>query len=84
MIDISLTPTDELILELSKRYDHMVFVGMKVLEDEPQAGQKCVNKTFKRRYKGNNHTCMGLCMDYALEIREIQIAEEVPMKPEDA
>lgn len=56
-IDLSVIPTKELVDELVGRFDHSVFCGMQV----GGAGPK--DSVFRRRWKGNTHTCVGLTED---------------------
>jgi hypothetical protein len=52
---LDLVSTDDLIEELSKRFDHFVMHGL-------QAGLEGGNAVkFRRTLKGNPYTCVGLC-----------------------
>ena len=53
MSNLDLTPTNELVEELSKRFDYFVCVGRKYTKD---------NGEFidLRRYNGNTLVCLGL------------------------
>lgn len=57
MPDLELVPTEELIAELERRFDHAVFCGLRV-----QEGGCDVLKTW-RSWTGNAHACIGLAVD---------------------
>jgi hypothetical protein len=61
--DFDLAETEDLIEALLARFDHAAFVGMQT--DNPTAGKIMI----RRRWRGNSHTCMGLCADAAETIR---------------
>lgn len=52
--ELTFVPSDRLIEELMGRFDEGVFYGIK---RTPGA------KKFKRRFKGDHHTCLGICHD---------------------
>ncbi len=53
--EIGLIPTDDLIKELEKRFEHMIFAGIRV-------GYESSERTRTKRYfNGNYATCSGLC-----------------------
>lgn len=49
-------PTEQLLDEIFRRYDFNCFIGMKILTDKE-------DNEYKRKWKGNTHTCCGLCDD---------------------
>lgn len=68
-MNLELIETDQLLDELMNRFDHAVFAGMKVKQDE---------STYERWQKtGNLRTCQGLafgliarCEDYRRSVSE--------------
>ncbi len=82
-MDLNLISNEDLILELANRYDHFAFIGMKEMDVVKDPGQKCTNKQYTRRWKGENHMWMGLLHDLSGDIRETQLAIETPLKPEE-
>ena len=61
-MDIHLFSTDELIQELSNRYDTIILAGYKHDFDAQH------NSLYTRKWKGNNTTCTGLCSELQAEI----------------
>lgn len=53
MEEIQLVPTDDLINELLRRYEHSVFAAFESLQDD--------KTLYVSRWKGNSATCAGLC-----------------------
>lgn len=68
--------TDELIRELLNRCDHGAVVLMRV------GGHDHNGVTFNRRWRGDNHTVMGLCFDLAGCVRDSHHMIERDMSPE--
>lgn len=54
-MDLSLVPTDDLLAEVEKRYDHMVFMAIANTEISQKSGS-----IWKWRYSGNVYQCIGL------------------------
>ena len=57
-MNVELIETKALIEELISRFDHAVFVGMKV-RDLPDDPENCRAYEMKR-FKGEHRTCQGL------------------------
>lgn len=57
--DLSLVSTDHLMTAVLHRFDHAVVVGL-LTTSEKRGEHKYV-----RRWRGNSHTCAGLCFDVA-------------------
>jgi len=57
LFDVALVETEELIAELSSRFDHAIFAGMRINEHGERA------PGFVRAWEGNTHTCVGLAVD---------------------
>lgn len=55
MNDLELVSTDDLLDEIMKRFDHVVFIGRKDGAEEPNV--------YHRRWAGDYHTCIGLSHD---------------------
>jgi len=66
MNDLDLVPTSELVDELISRCDH----GVIGLFHSRKYGET-VDLTVKKYWKGNEHTCLGLCTDIQNEILKI-------------
>lgn len=58
MSTLELIATDDLILELTRRFDSVVLVGSKVTNET-----KGFNRKFFRRWCGNSHECIGLLVE---------------------
>lgn len=69
MIDLSLVPTDDLIITLLERFDHSVFSGIR--ENADGKG----NHLVLRKWKGNSETCCGLATQLGVVITTITISE---------
>jgi len=55
MADLEFVTTDDLLAELTKRYDHHVFAGMN------DVGRDTIET--RRHWDGHPHTVCGLCVD---------------------
>ncbi len=58
--ELEVCPTKELINELQKRFEHMVFVGRKK--------SKSVGNDYIQRWNGDLVTCIGLCSMVKLSV----------------
>ncbi len=58
MDGLSVVPTDDLIEELKKRFDHTIFFGLRAVSVEKNG---TLNWETKRRHSGNGFMCLGLC-----------------------
>lgn len=67
-MDLSLVPIQDLYEEILGRFDHAVFMGIKVGKDD---------SSYSRRWKGNHHMAMGLCSDLINEINTNIINSEI-------
>lgn len=54
---LELVPIADLLDELTRRFEHVVFAGL--ITTEPAKGAM----TIHRHWAGNSHSCMGLCAD---------------------
>jgi hypothetical protein len=59
-LDLSLTPTDELLAALKARYDHVIFLG------EQHQGP---TDEWKADWQGHSTYCVGMCMDLVWAIQ---------------
>lgn len=73
MNDLSLIPIDDLMQELSKRFDHSIFMGLKF---------KGGSATYWRWF-GNDHICGGLCTALGVEIVTRYKEKEKPITGSD-
>ena len=77
MSDLRFVPTQDMVDELSSRFDHFVVAGYMILKGKP-------TNEFYRYYKGNTLMCVGLleeCKMYILEdidTEDIEDGEETP------
>ena len=56
-MNLQLTSTDDIVKELTQRFDHCAFVGMRIRDEKKEFEE------LTRRFNGNHHTCIGLCKD---------------------
>lgn len=77
MDNIQLIPTEELLKELLNRFDHAIFMGIKVYKE--QGGEI----TSVRRWIGNSYTCCGLCESIKRSILNEFDSKEVPIGEND-
>lgn len=75
MIDLSFVPTEELVLELSKRFDSAIFCGHKRLADK---GPMAPLKERYRRWFGDRTICGGLGLEVSLCAAGEQLHMEMP------
>jgi hypothetical protein len=61
LCNLEFIPTDELMEEILKRMDHGV-IGLIKIKDGDNTQQ------IARRWKGNSHTCCGLCANLSSTI----------------
>lgn len=59
--DLGLVQTSDLINELLGRYQHAVFAGIALMTTDGDFGVQHI----RRKWKGNNVTCQGLCWTLA-------------------
>lgn len=78
---LELSPTVELIEELARRFDSLVFNGMNRRDMETPDGH--VNQVSAWRVKGDQYTCIGLAE--AVKMRALNSLDEhtTGMSPED-
>ena len=57
-LDLAFFSTEDLVDELVKRFDHVIFAGLKVQGDE-------LPYIIHRRQEGNHLTCIGLATSLA-------------------
>jgi len=70
MDNLQLIPTQQLIDELSSRFDHFIATGIHLL------GKTKMDEVY-RYYKGNTYLCLGLCEDIKGYIMNDQDAEDI-------
>lgn len=75
-MDLSLVPIDDLLKEISSRHNHLVVVGVKIIDKD--------NTIYMRRWWGNNHVCVGLIVDASIDIIADHKNREIPLQPGDA
>lgn len=75
MIDLGLVSTDELLIEVMKRFDSSIFAGHKNLAD--QGPMKTVRSRY-RRWNGDRSVCSGLCFEVSLCCATDQLNGEAP------
>ncbi len=64
-MDLSLVETDLLLKTLLERYEHAIFMGVKI----PIKNKDNTGEIFStRRWYGNSYTCAGLCADLSTSI----------------
>lgn len=68
---LDLVPTDDLLAEIAKRYDWMIFMA-RTIKGGPH------NWEVKRRYKGDIYCCLGIASDMEFFLNsEIAHNEEI-------
>ncbi len=67
MKEIGLILTEELIQELLNRYEHAIFMGVKIPQLEKD-GKYVGEIVSLRRWIGNSYTCAGLCASLSRSI----------------
>ena len=70
MIDLSLVATDDLLKELERRLDFMIFAGMKELGEGLQTNE------HSSRWKGHVTFCAGMATDLIREMQDWAIEDE--------
>lgn len=75
MVDLTLVPTEQLMMEMFSRYDSAVFAGHKVLADKGSRGSL---KQRYRRWNGDRSVCSGLCFEVSLCCATDQLNGEKP------
>jgi hypothetical protein len=73
--DLSLVPTEEMINELQKRFDHIVFTALKIQDSRN-------NYIALRRFNGHRIVCIGILDLMKKIILDIEIASSVHLKGE--
>lgn len=75
--NMELIPTDDLITEILKRFDHAVFMGIQC-----RGGEN--NDIYNiRRWRGNSYTCCGLSESLKRSILNEYEDNEEPIDKED-
>ena len=74
--DLKLTPTEDLLDEVLSRFEHAVFGGMRCDEHAPET---C---SYKRRWKGNIATCMGLALKITYDANGEWEEDAIPLPDE--
>ena len=65
MADLKFVLSEELLTELLNRYEHAVFMGVRV----PTQNESNVGEVVSlRRWFGNSYTCAGLCASLSQSI----------------
>lgn len=62
-MDLTPIPTDDLIKTLLERYEHAIFMGV-CIPNNNNTGEIISNW----RWSGNSYTCAGLCADLSTSI----------------
>lgn len=81
-MDIQLIETDVLLKELVNRFDHAVFMGIRL--DTLAATSKTETGIYScREWVGNSYTCVGLCQSLSRNILNSYDDKENECKPDD-
>lgn len=65
-MDLSLVPTDDLLKEFINRFDHAVFMGIRLANDVTSKEECGIYSC--REWVGNSYTCVGLCASLSRNI----------------
>lgn len=79
-MDLQLVPIDDLVKELTNRFDHAVFMGIKVESNDPKATAGIYSC---REWVGNSYTCAGLAQSLTRNILNCYDSRESDVSRED-